>query len=296
MDKNYKIIKDDVYGYLRLDPIPTENEVNEYYKKEFYNENHNKFNDSSYEVQNEEKGFFNRRWELVHQTVHEYFSENRELSLFDVGFGYAQALLYFRDKGIKVSGLEPSPEGVKYAKSKNLNVYEASIEDFSCVGNERFDIVTLFNVLEHLRNPANTLLKIKEKVLKKQGLLVIDVPNEFNDFQTTADAEYNLNQWWISPPAHINYFSATSLKNLLKKCGYNIIHCEASFPLELFLLMGDTYVGNNDLGKICHKKREKFEYLMIKYGKQKKLREFYKCLSELDLGRQIILYASPKQE
>ena len=181
-----------------------------------------------------------------------------------------------------------------YAKDQGLDVYQTSIEDFSCVGSRRFDIVTLFNVLEHLRRPADTLKNIRKFLLKPRGLLVIDVPNEFNDFQMVANAEYGLNEWWLCPPNHINYFSATSLSQTLEVCGYDVRYREASFPLEIFLLFGDVYVGNGELGKICHEKRVKFESLMRTHGKKKKLTKFYEAMAELDLGRQVIIYATLK--
>jgi SAM-dependent methyltransferase len=215
-------------------------------------------------------------------------------TIFDIGFGFAQALLYFKDKGFDVSGIEPSTEGVQYAKEHGLsNVYGAGIEDFDVVGTNRYDVVMLLNVLEHLRYPAETIKEIKNKLMTKDGLLIIEVPNEFNDFQMVANDEYNLNDWWICPPNHINYFSASSLENLLEKSGFTIVKKEASFPLELFMLMGDVYVGNDNLGKECHNKRVLFESLMRKHNKSDKLADFYSRLAELDLGRQIILYARP---
>ncbi|MDD5560621.1 MAG: class I SAM-dependent methyltransferase [Candidatus Omnitrophica bacterium] len=293
MKKRYKIIADPKYGYLRIDPIPTQEEVERFYLEDFYSTTYKQFNDSSLKVQKEEQGFFNSRWASISKYCSEYFKTHKGLTLFDVGCGFGQALLYFHNKGIRVSGLEPSKEGAEYIKSKGLNVFQCGIEDFSCVGKERFHIITMINVLEHLRHPASTLLNIKRKLIKPKGLLVVDVPNEFNDFQELADKEYGLKRWWVCPPNHINYFSATSLKRLLSKCGYKVIHSESSFPLEIFMLMGDVYVGNPDLGKICHLRRVRFERLMRKYGKEDKLLKLYKALAELDLGRQVTIYASP---
>ncbi|MCX5749173.1 MAG: class I SAM-dependent methyltransferase [Candidatus Saganbacteria bacterium] len=292
--EKYKIIKDPKHDYLRIDPIPTQQEVERYYKEEFYSSAYKQFNDSSLKVQKEEQEFFKSRWESICNICMNIYGGLEGLSLFDIGFGYAQALLYFREKGMKVSGLEPSPEGVEYAKSQGLDVFQSGIEDFSCVGSRRYDIVTLINVLEHLRDPADVLMNIKKQLLKPNGLLVLDVPNEFNDFQTAANEEYSLDEWWVCPPNHINYFSGNSLSKLLNDCGYEIKSKEASFPLEIFLLMGDIYVGNNELGGICHNKRVKFEYLMKKHGKGQKLTKFYQALADLDLGRQTVVYATPK--
>ena len=46
-----KVIEDKEYGYLRLDPIPSKEEVNEFYAKEFYISNDKYFNNSSLDVQ-----------------------------------------------------------------------------------------------------------------------------------------------------------------------------------------------------------------------------------------------------
>lgn len=290
VNKKYEIIFDPVFGYKRLDPLPTQSEIEEYYKKEFY-ASYNNFNDSDLSVQQKEKDFFDLRWERTLEVSKDFFGSYKGKSLFDIGFGFAQALLYFRDKGLSVSGIEPSREGVEYAKKNDLDVFQGEIEDFSNI-KRTFDIVTLINVLEHLREPSSILKAIKNKLLNPGGLLIIDVPNEFNDFQIAADREFSLNKWWIAAPAHINYFSPETLNNLLKNCGFNIFRTESSFPMEMFLLMGDNYVKNPDVGKTCHQKRVNFEKNLIKNGKKEQLYNFYNMLASLNLGRQVITYAT----
>jgi len=289
MKTQYKIIPDPEYGYLRADPVPTKEEVERYYQEEFYTAK--RFNDSSLEVQKEGQEFYDSRWEGLYQRCSEFFG-GKKFSMFDIGFGYAQALLYFKNKGVEVSGLDPAPQGVDYAKTLGLDVYQAGIEDFSCVGDRRFDVVMLLNVLEHLREPHETLKNIQKQLLKPGGLLIIEVPNEFNDFQKAAVAEYGLNEWWVCPPHHLNYFSTTSLKRLLGACNYDVVNVQAAFPMEMFLLMGDVYVGNPALGKQCHNKRAKFEETLRKQGKSEKLSRFYQALAELDLGRQSLVFAT----
>lgn len=291
----HAIVVDPVYGYLRIDPVPTQAEVERYYTQEFYSSEYPRFNDSSLEVQEEEREFFDSRWEAICAQVEAHFGSLEDISVFDVGFGFAQALLYFRGKGMHGAGLEPSPEGVAYALEQGIEAYRAGIEQFDVVGDRRYDVVTIINVLEHLRAPADTLVKVREQLLRPGGLLVIDVPNDFNDFQTAADAEHGLGQWWVCPPNHINYFSFSSLGRLLDACGYDVVHQEATFPLEMFLLMGDVYVGDADLGKACHNKRVRFESVLRRQGKEHKLRRFYESLADLDLGRQAVVYATPRR-
>ena len=293
MDKKYKIVTDKEYGYLRADPIPTPEELEVYYREDFYSPK--PFNDSSLEVQSEGQEYYDTRWDGMYEKCKSLCKDDK-FSVFDIGFGWAQALLYFEAKGVEVSGLEPSPEGVAYARSKGLDVYEAGIDDFSVTKEKRFDVVMMLNVLEHLSHPHETLKSIQKNLLNPGGIVVIEVPNEFSDFQTAAVAEHNLDEWWVCPPHHLNYFSSSSLKSLLEQCDYEVEHIQGSFPMELFLLMGDVYVGNQELGKKCHNKRVEFEKIMRKHNKTEKLMLFYQALAELDLGRTSLVFARSKHD
>ena len=287
------IVEDSKFGFKRVEPIPTQEEVEKFYAQEFYDANAKYFNNSALLLQEEQSDFFNTRWKAIYDEMESFFGEKiLEKSVFDIGFGFAQALKYMKNKGLKVAGLEPSKEGVDYARENGIDAIHCGIERLDLV-KDKSEVVLLLNVLEHLRKPEQTLLNIKEKVLTSDGMLVIEVPNDFNDFQIVADAEYNLDEWWVFPPNHINYFSHDSLQELLRGCGYKIIHCTSSFPLDMFLLFGDQYVGNPKLGRECHDKRVKFEQLMEKHGKVEKLKKFYNALSELNLGRSISVYATP---
>ena len=59
--------------------------------------------------------------------------------------------------------------------------------------------------------------------------------------------------------------------------------------MEMFLLMGKQYVGNQELGSECHKLRKTFEQNLINLGQIDLLQELYKKLAELNIGRQITM-------
>ena len=294
MDHN--IIADPRYGYLRLDPIPSQEEVDRLYREEFYAENARYFNNSALGIQLEQSAYFNARWQRLFEVYSSFYGDDvSDRSLFDIGFGFAQALIYLKSKGFSASGLESSFEGVEYARENDIAAYHTGIDKLRELDEQSHDLVLILNVLEHLREPANTLADIRENLLKADGMLVVEVPNDFNDFQVVANQEYNLDQWWVLAPNHINYFSHQSLQSLLQQCGYTVVHCEAAFPLEIFLLFGDQYVGNAELGRQCHEKRVNFEMLLRKHGKSNALNAFYKSLAELGLGRSSIVYAKPAE-
>jgi SAM-dependent methyltransferase len=290
---NYRIARDPDYGFLRVDPTPSAEEVEKYYLNEFYTGEYKTFNDSELKVQESQRDFFRLRYQFIHDHAEKFLGPLKGRTLLDIGCGYCQALLYFKERGLDVHGLEPSKEGADYGEQNGIPITRAGIENMPRDLGKRFDVVTLLNVLEHLREPARAVTEIRERYLAPGGVLAIDVPNEFNDFQTTANQLHGLGEWWVAAPVHLNYFSPSSLKGMLERCGYRVIGAEASFPLEMFLLWNDVYVGNGELGSQVHKKRMAFELNMVKAGKLDKLKKFYAALADVELGRQVTMYATP---
>lgn len=290
MDAN--IVRDEKWGYLRIDPLPTKDELDTYYNKEFYNKKSINSNACALDKQIEDKSFFEIKRERVYEYCINYFKADKKLSLLDIGCGYAQTMLYFKDKGFKVSGIDVSNDSIEYAKSIGLDAYVVNIEEISDWKEEKFDIITLFHVLEHLMKPAEALENIRANFLKPGGLLIIDVPNDFNAFQLAANESYQLDDWWVAPPVHINYFSKDSLAYVLSQCGYKMQNIYSDFPMEIFLLMGDNYVDDPKMGNICHKKRKLFEENLIRYGRKDALLHFYSMLASVGLGRSLLSFST----
>ena len=71
---------------------------------------------------------------------------------------------------------------------------------------------------------------------------------------------------------------------------FEIILRTANFPMEIFLTMGDDYVGNDEIGSKCHQKRMKFELSIP----DKFRRDMYISLAKLEIGRSCIVYAKLK--
>ena len=180
---------------------------------------------------------------------------------------------------------------MEYGKKRGLNLKHAGLDGMDVFSGKQFDVVCLLNVLEHVADPEKTINQIR-KILKKDGILLIDVPNEFNDFQVVGRDLHSLDDWWIAPPNHLNYFNKASLETFLKELKFDVRICESSFPLEIFLLFGDNYVKNEKLGSACHKKRVAFEENLRKFGKKNTLKSFYRSLANLNLGRQISVYCT----
>jgi 2-polyprenyl-3-methyl-5-hydroxy-6-metoxy-1,4-benzoquinol methylase len=291
-DQNFNLKSHSKYGFLQISPTPSPEEISKFYANEFYSGDYKKLNDSSLEVQTEDAEFYNGRWDDICANIKEITKrELKDLKVLDIGCGWGQALFYFKKQGMDCYGFDPAPEAVAYGKERGLNIVTSGFDNMN-VFSQRFDVVSLLNVLEHLSDPVKVIAEIREKVLKPGGLLILDVPNEFNDFQVAGQTVHHLEQWWVAPPAHLNYFSGTTLSGLLTGEGYKVQALESSFPLEMFLLFGRNYVKDPVLGKKCHNERVAFETNLRLTGKTDVLRKFYRNLAELNLGRQVLAYAT----
>src|SRR5690606_19118293 len=138
---------------------------------------------------------------------------------------------------------------------RHLKVHPATLEQFTGLTPEknpsRFDAVVLLNVLEHVPDPVNTV-QLCRSLLNPDGILCVRVPNDFTPLQQAAELQTKKQSWWVAAPDHINYFNFKSLRRLFEGLGFDVAYQQGDFPMEMFLLMGDDYVGNHEVGKKCH--------------------------------------------
>ena len=144
-----------------------------------------------------------------------YFKKSGKV--LDIGCGDGYFLNYLKQKGWQVRGVEIS----EFAAQKIKEKYDIDIfcGELSQAGypEEYFDVVSLFEVLEHLPDPSGTLLEV-QRIIKKTGLLIMTVPN-FDSLQRLLFGKY----WHIiDPPRHLFYFSRTTLDNILKKSNFSL--------------------------------------------------------------------------
>ncbi|MFO1257749.1 MAG: class I SAM-dependent methyltransferase [Gammaproteobacteria bacterium] len=288
----YTVKSNSDYGFFQISPTPTNEEISKYYADEFYSRSYPRVNNSSLEFQERDEEYNNSRREDMYDYLNRIFKAPiTGMNIFDFGCGWGHNLKFFKDRGVNCYGCDPAIEAVDYCQSQGLNVVETKIHTVELFENLKFDVVFLLNVLEHLANPVETIAEIKKKVLKKNGVLILEVPNDFNAFQECAKLVHELPRWWVAPPAHLNYFNRSTLSALLEGEGFEIAHITATFPMELFLLFGENYIKNPELGRACHEKKVTFETNLKKFGFKQELESFYKSLLDANLGRQILVYA-----
>lgn len=283
---DFKIINCGKCGFIHVFPFPDDEAINNLYKKEYYVKNK-----PDYINRSQEDLIWQEHWNRFRiESILSNFSKTEILGL-EIGSGPGDFLSICKEKNINILGLEPSDEAVSYSKSRGLNVFQGFLdEEFVNENLNKFDFVYISHVLEHFIDAKKSLLDIK-KVLKDDGILYIVVPNDFNLFQEILSNNYNFKNWWVNPYEHINYFTFSSLRNLLESMNFEIIDHSTSFPIDLFLMMGENYISDLNLGRKCHIKRKEFENKFIENGHMKKLNSIYKSLANENLGRDVIYMA-----
>jgi 2-polyprenyl-3-methyl-5-hydroxy-6-metoxy-1,4-benzoquinol methylase len=139
--------------------------------------------------------------------------------LLDIGCATGDFLDVMQEvPGWDVYGVEPSAYASEYARAKlGLRVKTGYLEeeDFE---KEYFDAVTMWNVLEHLADPLNTL-KMVHKLLKPDGMLIFNTPS-----LDSLDARI-YGPYWIGfeLPRHFNIFSRQTLNRILQETGFLIV-------------------------------------------------------------------------
>ncbi len=230
-------------------------------------------------------------WQILYNEKFDYLESilnPNSKSILDIGCGFGYFLKVGMDRGWSVMGIDLSRQSVDFAKEQNIHAIQGDFieTDFK---NQKFDVVHLHEVLEHLADPISVLEKTK-KILKPNGLVCILSPNDYNPLQNIL-REKDFSPWWVAPPLHINYFNFDSIEKLLKHLDFEILLKTSTFPMELFLLMGDNYVQDKDLGSKVHKKRINFETNLYDTENEELRRNLYKCFSDLKIGREFIIIA-----
>lgn len=281
----FDVIDCQLCGFKHIIPIPSEDELEHTYQHEYYTQEKPLYLERYKEDLDWWNLVYSRRYETLEQNLPEAHRR-----LLDIGSGPGYFLLNGEKRGWQVKGIEPSVQAVEHSRGLGLDVAHGFYSEQTSPDLGTFDAINMSLVLEHIPEPA-TLLKTAHHQLNDDGMICVIVPNDFNPFQLVLRDHLGFEPWWVAPPHHINYFNFDSLSELVERCGFEIVHKEATFPIDIFLLMGDNYIGNDDLGRACHRKRMNFEKSMRQGESADTLSKLYSAFANQAIGREVILFA-----
>ena len=159
--------------------------------------------------------------------------------ILDIGCATGSFIAIMRDQGWEVSGVELNPEVAQYARTVlNLNVHPGTLEQAG-FSDDSFDVVTMWDVFEHVLNPKATLKEIV-RILKPGGTLVISVPNP-----SSLEARIFGANWagW-DRPRHLHLFTPAVLKRYLKDAGFAKIEIDSFGGRLSVTLLSVSYACN----------------------------------------------------
>lgn len=138
--------------------------------------------------------------------------------LLDVGCGDGTFLGLMATNGWECVGIEASPAGAKLARIKHpeLEIHEGQLSDVSLEPNS-FDVITLWQVLEHVPEPAGLLRSIAN-LLKREGRVIVAVPNVDSWQARLCGAKW----FHLDVPRHRWHFTPASFSELLRTSGLRV--------------------------------------------------------------------------
>ena len=194
----FEVMVNTEYEMLVTYPVPKN--IEDYYKSEAYishTDSKKTFFDKSYQVV--------KNHTLKQKLILLNSFKSSSKSVLDFGAGTGDFLKICKNNNWQVLGIEPSAEARENAVKKGVHLKENLLD----VTNQKFDVITLWHVLEHVENLKSTIKALKS-LLQPEGRIVVAVPN-----YKSYDAEFYKEHWAAyDVPRHLWHFSQKAIRKL----------------------------------------------------------------------------------
>ncbi len=205
----YDIYRCCACGLLFVYPQPSSEEIIALYGDDYFKRG------NKYSIAGGRDHDPNRQNDLVKIAILQRYRPSGRL--LDVGCGMGGFLEVAREKGYDVSGVEVS----EYAAAHIRN--ELRIEVANCrlseagLSSQSYDLVTMWDVFEHIDDPRRTLEEI-HRILRPAGLLALSTGNAGSLWARVAGRFWQL----LTPPQHLFFFDEKSLRKALELSGFAV--------------------------------------------------------------------------
>lgn len=149
------------------------------------------------------------------------------VALLDVGCGAGSFAAACKERfGCEACGVEIVPEMAKIAESRLDRVFnQDALEAFAQIPEDKFDLITFTDVLEHLVEPAEAL-RACARLLAKDGVVLASLPNirYWHAFSRILfDKDFPYEDSGIFDRTHLRFFTRKSIPRLFEAAGYEVV-------------------------------------------------------------------------
>jgi len=254
-------------GTLFVNPRPPLAKLNDFYTK----------SDSTvFWIEKFFKPVAEARREMIFKPRAEYirdkFAENSIGTIGDIGAGFGiflEELAKFWPES-KMVAIEPSLDMAEICRNKKLEVIPSIVEEIS-EWDGKFDLLTSFELFEHLYDPKMMLKKVFELLSPGGYLLITTLNGQGFDIQILWE-----NSKSIAPPHHLNFFNPQSISNLLESSGFIVKEISTPGRLDWDIVEGMYREEGLDPGR--------FWRLIADNASKKAKSELQKWISENNLS------------
>jgi len=223
--QNSKILRCLECNFIFQRPLPTETQLKDMYQEEALLDN--PYFDGlkkNYDQNNPAVLVYKKELKFLADII-------KPGKVLDIGCAYGVFLDIARNFGWQPYGIEISEKMADYARSQfNLPVIQGTIAETS-YENNFFQLITLWDVIEHLSDPLGVLEKCY-KALEKYGLILIFTIN-INSLIAKLAHLSSKAKTFLYDCQHINFFSYDTLSALLRKVGFKEIILIEKLPIKL---------------------------------------------------------------
>lgn len=206
------------------------------------------------------------------QYITEKFPHLKAGTIGDIGAGFGifseELKKIWHDANIVA--IEPSADMANICRDKGLRVIESPVEDID-ESFHKFDLLTSFELFEHLDNPATFLEKILS-ILNTDGFFYMTTLNGLGfDIQLFWDKSKS-----VTPPHHLNFFNPNSIRLLLERVGFTVVEITTPGQLDWDIVESGFIYESIDPGR--------FFKTVIKYGSSEAKKELQAWISRFSFS------------